>query len=441
MISPHHFPSRCGPNKRTITHSQLKQTMPRYSPRSLPLRSLFSRLLQHSPLSTSASRLTDAGPLASRLSSRAVLRFSGPDTAKYLQNLLTNDILPLTQSPPQASDDTDRASYISTPNVALYRPPPVYAALLTPQGRFLYDLFLYRPPPVEEMLDRSGSGPMKEESDREVTLLADVDNEFVDEILSTLKRYRLRSKVEIENASDDFSCWQRFGGGVSNANPSSEEPEASSIGWGTGVDRAAESSAQGTEHGWQWFTDPRLDSLGFRGIFPSNTTPPLVEADKETDEWNYVLWRLMIGIAEGSSEIPKGEAIPLEYNFAGLNAISFDKGCYVGQELIARTHHRGVIRKRLTPFRLVDANGEEVEEATSPGSEIMDDESGKKIGTVNKVLGSKGIGLLKIEEAFKPATRLILKNIEDLKIEVIRPDWWPAEWIQVHDQQHVAAST
>lgn len=53
-----------------------------------------------------------------------------------------------------------------------------------------------------------------------------------------------------------------------------------------------------------------------------------------------------------------GDAIPLEYNFAGLNAISFDKGCYVGQELIARTHHRGVIRKRLTPFKLVDADGE-----------------------------------------------------------------------------------
>lgn len=53
----------------------------------------------------------------------------------------------------------------------------------------------------------------------------------------------------------------------------------------------------------------------------------------------------------------KGEAIPLEYNFVGLNAISFDKGCYVGQELIARTHHRGVIRKRLIPLRFIDSNG------------------------------------------------------------------------------------
>lgn len=49
--------------------------------------------------------------------------------------------------------------------------------------------------------------------------------------------------------------------------------------------------------------------------------------------------------------------MPLEYNFAGLNAISFDKGCYVGQELIARTHHRGVIRKRLLPLRLLNDNG------------------------------------------------------------------------------------
>jgi folate-binding protein YgfZ len=83
---------------------------------------------------------------------------------------------------------------------------------------------------------------------------------------------------------------------------------------------------------------------------------PLVEADKEADERHYLLWRIENGVAEGSTEIPKGEAIPLEYNFAGLNAISFEKGCYIGQELIARTHHRGVIRKRLIPLKFVDEN-------------------------------------------------------------------------------------
>ena len=52
-----------------------------------------------------------------------------------------------------------------------------------------------------------------------------------------------------------------------------------------------------------------------------------------------------------------GEAVPLEYNLAGLNAISFDKGCYVGQELLARTHHRGVIRKWIVPLRFLDNDG------------------------------------------------------------------------------------
>jgi transferase CAF17, mitochondrial len=75
-----------------------------------------------------------------------------------------------------------------TPNVSFYRPPPLYAALLTPQGRFLYDFFLCRPPSLEGKLDRSGSGPMKEESNDDVTLLADVDADFFDEILSTFKR-------------------------------------------------------------------------------------------------------------------------------------------------------------------------------------------------------------------------------------------------------------
>lgn len=49
--------------------------------------------------------------------------------------------------------------------------------------------------------------------------------------------------------------------------------------------------------------------------------------------------------------------MPLEYNLVGLNAISFDKGCYVGQELVARTHHRGVIRKRVVPLRFQDTDG------------------------------------------------------------------------------------
>ena len=85
-------------------------------------------------------------------------------------------------------------------------------------------------------------------------------------------RYRLRSKVEIENVGDDFSCWQRYGGNLSKTSSDVEEPEAASVGWGSGVDRSAVASSHGNHYGYQWYKDPRLDCLGFRGIFPSNRT-------------------------------------------------------------------------------------------------------------------------------------------------------------------------
>jgi hypothetical protein len=82
----------------------------------------------------------------------------------------------------------------------------------------------------------------------------------------------VRSKVEIENVAKEFSCWQRYGRNLSEKSSSAEEPEAASVGWGAGVDRTAMSASHGVDLGWQWFKDPRLDSLGFRGIFPSDIT-------------------------------------------------------------------------------------------------------------------------------------------------------------------------
>ncbi|KAK5777591.1 hypothetical protein PVK06_045558 [Gossypium arboreum] len=373
--------------------------------------------------------LQNAGPLCSHLKSRSVIRFSGPDTIKFLQGLLSNDVRRFGEPPREEN------SPIPTPNVASVVVPPMYAALLTPQGRFLYDLFLYRPPRPEEKLDRTGSGP-DNGSGGSVEILADVDNSISDELLATLKKYRLRSKVDIDNVAEDFSCWQRYGRDLSGKTPTVEEPEADSVGWGGGVDSAGKSASHSSDVGWQWFKDPRLDCLGFRGIFPSGTMPPLVESDKETDEENYLMWRLEKGIAEGSTEIPKGEAIPLEYNFAGLNAISFDKGCYVGQELIARTHHRGVIRKRLLPLKFLDNNGKEVEEKVTPGSEVINTASGKKLGSVTTALGFRGMGVLRLDNAFKDT--LTIQGQEDIKVMASRPDWWPAEWFQ--DQQHTAVA-
>ena len=95
-------------------------------------------------------------------------------------------------------------------------------------------------------------------------------------------RYRLRSKVDIENVAEEFSCWQRYGRNLSGS---------SSVGWGGGVDRAGESTASGNKYGWQWYEDPRLDCLGYRSIFPSDATRKVLDRIKALV---LELWILML---------------------------------------------------------------------------------------------------------------------------------------------------
>ncbi|KAF3786378.1 putative transferase [Nymphaea thermarum] len=363
------------------------------------------------------------GPFASLLRSRSVIRFRGPDTIKFLHGLLTNDVRPFAEPPKE-----ELASF-PTPNQPLHSTSPIYSAMLTARGRFLYDFFFYRPASPEQKLDSSGAGPGSGAS--EMSLYADVDSQCVDEILEFMKRYRLRAKVEIENVAEEFSCWQRFG--TFDEPSTAGEPEAAAVGWGSAVDDTGSSAAQGNSHGWRWFRDPRLAALGFRGIFPSDQTPPLVEADKEVDEQHYILWRIEKGVAEGSTEIPKGKAIPLEFNFVGLNAISFEKGCYVGQELIARTHHRGIIRQRLLPMIFVDGQGKEMDAKVGPGAEVVNVSSGNNAGSVTKAVGCRGMGVLRLEEALKSSSSLRIREHEDVHVKAVRPEWWPAEW--GHEQE------
>lgn len=123
--------------------------------------------------------LEKVGPLASVLKSRSVVRFQGPDTVKFLQGLLTNDVRRFSEK---------KISNVVTPNLATVWAPPMYAVLLTPQGRFLYDMVLYKPVRAEEKLNETGSGP-RSDPDEPFELFADVDASVLDELLDTLKRW------------------------------------------------------------------------------------------------------------------------------------------------------------------------------------------------------------------------------------------------------------
>ena len=123
--------------------------------------------------------LAAKGPYASKLKTRGVIRFDGRDVFDFLQGIVTNDVNKLADNP---SEKTSTPS----PNAPAIYYPPLYAAMLNSQGRFMYDIFLYKPSEGRDKLNRSGSGP-GEDRDAPV-LLADVDVGTVDEIIGYLKK-------------------------------------------------------------------------------------------------------------------------------------------------------------------------------------------------------------------------------------------------------------
>ena len=80
-----------------------------------------------------------------------------------------------------------------------------------------------------------------------------------------------------------------------------------------------------------------------------------------------------------------------------------------------------------------------MEQQISRGSELIDNASKKKAGTVTTALGSRGLALIRVEEAFKETGALTVNGQEDIKVETIRPKWWPSEWF-LHQQQQTAAA-
>lgn len=110
-----------------------------------------------------------------------------------------------------------------------------------------------------------------------------------------------------------------------------------------------------------------------------------------------------------------------------MRAISFTKGCYVGQELTARTYHTGVIRKRLTPVKLIDKMPDDLRVLDILDKEIYCPESGKKIGKLRSLYGLSGLGLMYIEKlsSQQPVKGFITKNDHKIFVEAIKPSWWP----------------
>ncbi|EPY84959.1 hypothetical protein CB1_000422002 [Camelus ferus] len=147
---------------------------------------------------------------------------------------------------------------------------------------------------------------------------------------------------------------------------------------------------------------------------------PLVPGARLGDLQDYHRYRYQQGVPEGIHDLPPGVALPLESNLAFMNGISFTKGCYIGQELTARTHHMGVIRKRLFPVQL---SGPLPVGGVAPGTSVLT-ESGQAAGKYRAGQGDVGLALLRAEKVKGP---LHIRTSESglVALAASVPDWWP----------------
>ena len=129
-------------------------------------------------------------------------------------------------------------------------------------------------------------------------------------------------------------------------------------------------------------------------------------------------------MAEGAGELA-GE-LPLECNLDGLGAVSFTKGCYLGQELTSRTHFRGVVRKRILPFSLPEGGpGVAVGDAVGKGGRVLAFDAAREGRG-----GGIGLALVRLETLGEDGTALLpVGEGGAAAVEVRRPAWWPEAWM------------
>jgi tRNA-modifying protein YgfZ len=237
------------------------------------------------------------------LPERRVITIAGEERVAFLQGLVSNDVA------------------AAAPGHA------IWAALLTPQGKWLADFFLL--------------------TDGQYLLL-DAERAHLPLITERLTRFRLRSKVSIDVAADRsvYAAW--------------DGPPA--------VDAIAA-------------PDPRLPQAGWRLIASSP-----VPTNATFAEWD--MHRLSLGLPDGSRDLESDKTVLLEAGFDELNGVSWSKGCYMGQELTARTKYRGLVKRRLVP---VDVDGP----LPPAGTPVC--RNGSEVGTMRSGCDTLGLAVLRLD--------------------------------------------
>ncbi len=264
------------------------------------------------------------------LPSRSVLRLSGGDACNWLQSLVTNDIENL-----KSGDGR-------------------FAALLSPQGKILFDFFVVNDGDaflIDCAADQSAS------------------------LLKRLAMYKLRADIALIDASSSLMVAAAWG----DAPPP--------------VSRAIV------------YQDPRHSALGWRMIGEAQEFDLMgIEGGQEDA---YQVHRIACGVPQGGLDFTYNDSFPHDANMDILNGVDFKKGCYIGQEVISRVHHRGAARKRIMK---VAFSGR----APAKGSAITAGEIA--IGEMGSSAGELGLAMLRIDrvEDFKAAGKTLQADGADV---------------------------
>ncbi len=246
------------------------------------------------------------------LPERGVIEVSGPEARAFLQGLITNNMDMVTSE------------------------HAIYAALLTPQGKYLFDFFVVQ---------------------HGETFLLDCEAARLPDLCKRLNFYRLRAKVTIRDVSADYSVAAMIG--------------------------PAQAGATQTHQDGVIYADPRLAAMGARLLLAPSALSEYAHAPAQ----DYHRRRIELGLAEGARDIAVEKYFLLEANFEELNGVDFKKGCYVGQELVSRMKHRGVLRKRILPV-VVDGP------CPHPGTPIL--AAGREVGVLHSSQGSRALAFLRL---------------------------------------------
>jgi folate-binding protein YgfZ len=253
---------------------------------------------------------------------RAVLSLEGAEVETFLHNLVTADVLGLAEG--QAR----------------------YGALLTPQGKILFDFFVVK----------TAEG-----------YLLDCAASQLEELIKRLMFYRLRAKVTITHRPD--------------------------LEVGVSPDRPIGVTA---------YVDPRTPLIGWRIV---------TEKGKLLEGPDYEMQRITLGIADSDGDIGTGQLFPHEANLDQLGAVSFSKGCYIGQEVVSRMEHRATARSRILPV-------------TFDGAAVPRDAAIKSadriIGSVLSSAGNAALALIRLDRLGEVEQPLLTDGV---RVQVHKPAW------------------